>query len=501
MKKYGSSQLGLSGRRMEMLYQFMIKTKKQEGYHDALLVARASADGRLLDVHVIYVKHLLFVEQEDELSSEAVVILKGLENEQDFLEMGERLLIHCELEIKVRNLMLNETTLAFLTVFKQLMKEKKACQSQEQEEELAFRIEEIRRKLNLKKEFGLSDQLQSPREALSKFIEEEAGKVDDEEAAVHLYSRSQRLASLVGISNTVAIGEMVKVLSALDRLSLAAKVALCLSEETPPPTLELTELVLKTAGSFVTDETVMETISSIAASAVATCNSAILFRLVELCRWQRLLGNLQSRLSSRNRDEFALQQKDPLSGWRISDCYRDLGLPLDSAQVLPLFNKCFQHLFSAEMNSAGAKKFFDTVEKLCCTLKKNAYSELVLSLQFAARSALRSWFPIEENSHRLEISISIRDLLLKVLGERKPDLLLARGYLLSCDKRTGSQILKAADERIGLDYSKLRSLALLGMGFSRSWRKQGSLETFAKLRRRSAWGEKAKMYQVSVCVP
>ena len=65
LKRYECRTIGLRGRELQRLLQFIIsKGGRAQGYADALEVARASPGLRESDAHYFYVRHLIRVEDD-----------------------------------------------------------------------------------------------------------------------------------------------------------------------------------------------------------------------------------------------------------------------------------------------------------------------------------------------------------------------------------------------------------------------------------------------------
>jgi hypothetical protein len=106
LKRYECRNLGLSGRELGRLLQFIIANGGRErGYEDALEVARASPGICERDAHHFYVRHLLSVEQD---ATSALEVFARLEN-VTARDLAGKLMIWAEVGIYI-NLIVKKNT-------------------------------------------------------------------------------------------------------------------------------------------------------------------------------------------------------------------------------------------------------------------------------------------------------------------------------------------------------------------------------------------------------
>ena len=190
-------------------------------------------------------------------------------------------------------------------------------------------------------------------------------------------------------------------------------------------------------------------------------------------------------------------QTDPYSVWKFSPSYSDKGLPLPQS-ILESYVNCVK---SGLLDDGGADttappqsdNLAQAGAELTGQLEGHAHSHLAITVRLMlAQHCLNSTATTADIKADIELDM----LLPKIVSQRKPDFELALAYLASAGKQ-GLKVLAETNAELGLDYSKIISLACLGIKFCMVTGFLKPVESFKTLLVKATWGKKIEGLGIS----
>ena len=199
LRRYECRNIGLKGRELTRLLQFIIsKGGRNEGYSDALEVARTSPGLLERDAHHFYVKHLIRVEED---SAAALEVYSGLDEATARWSAG-RLMTWAEVWMTTDPSQVTESLVCCLSGLER--------RAMGQSSDFSERFQLVKKKITLFTKFGIRIGKRSNTEHVDKFLAGILGgdKIDSATLSA-AYNGVLRLADLLGMSRERALSRLL----------------------------------------------------------------------------------------------------------------------------------------------------------------------------------------------------------------------------------------------------------------------------------------------------
>ncbi len=344
-------------------------------------------------------------------------------------------------------------------------------------------------------------------DVVDEYLEETLSTVANRtpEGIAATYKSVLSLATLLKVNREAALSRMLLKLTFIGEGVQAVAIAKQLQDKVQVAGL-LTEMnqamADATDSSFGVEadaELLPSVLCSLASQAVVNADEDGLPVATVASRWQRLLKVIHERFGRSATVSGALSAIDrgdeQLARWRLSSSvfpvFRDKGLPLSGA-ALKTAVACASVAGTSGSDDAGGT-LLRRVRLLKAELDAGSHLELGLATAVMASDAFGDVADgVGEEREQLRIAVasntaaSVRNLMTKVLAEKRPDFNLALAYLLA--EKNGLKSLNAASNEYGLDFPKLASVARLGLHYCTLRSILPPIEDFRQLLLRSVWG-------------
>ncbi len=380
--------------------------------------------------------------------------------------LGERILTHCEVLLKLREEPLGEASLAFLSAFRRILEG-----GDQARDELLERISQVKKKVQLRVEFGVSEAALRELPAsqiLKRCMDERTSSCTNLNA---LRASCSRLCLLLDLSAEAGVDALATSLSEAGRHGEAVEAAGTTEVDGRREVAGLADAIASASSSLAVggaSEQTARALRTACSRLAATCPPHLIARYAVLARWQDLLQRALDRCGSSlprgGARPLTPDASDAFTHWKLGPLFSDKGLPPDR-KVLVQLAEGLGDLWRGENEDGRVEGVLAGAIK---QLKSYSHVELSLAFKDAVRDSLEIMCPTgtEGRDQQFPEAFSLQEeevvsLLRKSLGERRPDLHPATAHLMRLNNKQFLTAMVAARRALGFDYSKLVSLCCL----------------------------------------
>eukprot|EP00095_Tigriopus_kingsejongensis_P006550 maker-scaffold515_size150689-snap-gene-0.33 protein:Tk06550 transcript:maker-scaffold515_size150689-snap-gene-0.33-mRNA-1 annotation:"kinetochore-associated protein 1" len=499
LRKYDCRTLGLTGFRSLKLLQFMVKSKGQEGFEDALEFAKFSVDAKEGDTYRVYIKHLL-IEHDDSKAAMGVFREFMARSSVDAQDSAEIILTWAELIFSHKINFFNDSILSFLFSLVRVL-------NSSSDSDFVQRAQVLKRRSQLLKEFNIKINFRNKtklKAGIQNYFKTKIAQSDMDTKALSLvYKNVLRLRELTSLPTAMLLKILLDVLSKHGNEELTVQLSLALQQSKGDMGHDLVEHMKSIIGVMNNHLSncdgavdLPHTLRGLSGHCLLNASPSDLVKVAYLNRWQYHLERIHHQMHK----NLALARIDQDKKLTLADklvvCYKDKGLPLDKS-LYTIINECIQVWNNTNLSVAQA---ISTItyqgSKLCIQLQNLGHVDLSMSfrlllgdisLHLALKSGDEDMIQNLITGHTA--SFQVKSLLPKLLSEKRPDFILALAYLLGDAKSKSLVDLAHVNSNLGLEYTKLIALAQLGIEFSRLWNLVAPLDNFKTLLVQASWGK------------
>ncbi|XP_066943514.1 kinetochore-associated protein 1 [Macrobrachium rosenbergii] len=239
--------------------------------------------------------------------------------------------------------------------------------------------------------------------------------------------------------------------------------------------------------------------------------------LLEVGMWCQLGSTLYAQCHVEGiYTQHNLESSSPYTRWKFSAVYSDTSMPIENGVVNSMLADALALWMTSQDNqkSKAVVPYLSGAEVVCSSMDSadlnenlfNLVSHLserghdMLSLTVSLRKALRTLLFCSKSTASIASAHGyqqILNLFLKIIGSKKPDVILAVSLLTLLTKKDASKGLNELIRRFGSDYSKLMSVAVMGKDYCTLNGIREVWEKFSALHKRSVWGKRLSDMSIS----
>ncbi|XP_068231319.1 kinetochore-associated protein 1 [Palaemon carinicauda] len=242
-----------------------------------------------------------------------------------------------------------------------------------------------------------------------------------------------------------------------------------------------------------------------------------LISLLEVGMWCQLGSTLYSQCHVEGiYTQHDFESSSPYTRWKFSAVYNDNSMPIEDGVVNSMLADALA-LWMTSQDKQESKTVYPYVsgaEEMCSSMDNEALTgniynlighlsergQDLLTMTISLRKALRSLLFSPKSSASITSAHGyqqVLNLLLKIIGSKKPDVILAVSLLTLLTKKDASKGLNELIRRFGADYTKLISVAVIGKDYCTLNGIREVWEKFSVLHKRSLWGKRLSDMNIS----